>query len=57
MNMYSKAVDYIQEYIAATDSVFEDGGLPGVETSLEYAMKVLKSHQDYDGRNPECKKI
>lgn len=50
-NAYTRAVDFIWEYVQATDSVFEDGDLPGIESGLEYAMKVLKSHQDYDGKN------
>lgn len=51
-NKYTQAVDLIEQYIEATDTVFEDGNLPGIEGKLAYALRVLKSHQDYDGFNP-----
>jgi hypothetical protein len=51
LNQYSKAVQFLQQYLDATNNVFEDQDLPQIETQLEYAMKILRSHQDYDGPN------
>jgi hypothetical protein len=51
MNQFTKAVNYLSEYVDATDNVFEDGTLPNIETGVAYALKILRSHQDYDGPN------
>ena len=56
-NAYTAAVDFIQDYADATSNVFEDQDLPGIESKLEYALIVLKSHQDYDGANPQVRKV
>ena len=56
MNLYTKAVDFVDDYVKATNNVFEEGNLPNIETGLEYALKILKSHQDYDGSNPDFNK-
>lgn len=52
MNQFTKAVNFLTEYVAATDNVFSDGDLPNIETGVAYAIRILKSHQDYDGQNP-----
>lgn len=56
-NTYTQAVDFIQDYADATDNVFEDNDLPGIESKLEYALLVLKSHQDYEGSNPPVRSV
>lgn len=53
-NNYTKAVDYLQQYVEATEKVQED--LPGVQSSLEYAIFILKSNESYEGSNPNLPK-
>jgi len=52
-NTYTRAVDYLdtilQGFIEAAE--LNQMSLPNIESGLEFAMKVLKSHQDYDGKN------
>lgn len=47
MNQYQAAVNLIEEYIVATDTVFEDGDLNDVEGKLHLALKVLKEQEAY----------
>ena len=49
-NNYTKAVDYLEQYVRATEVIQED--LPGVQSSLEHALMILKSNIDYEGQNP-----
>lgn len=51
MNQYTKAVNFIQDYVNATNNVFEEGNLPNIETGLEYALKILRANEAYDGPN------
>ena len=51
MNLYTRAVQFLEEYVKATESVFDEGNLPNIETGVEHALKILKAHQDYDGPN------
>jgi hypothetical protein len=50
LNPYTQAVNVLQEYLDATDSVFDDGDLPGIETKLAYAMLILRQQAQYDGK-------
>jgi hypothetical protein len=47
LNTYTKAVKFIEEYLKATNTVFEDQDLPNIETGLEFAIGILKKHDDY----------
>jgi len=50
MNNYKSAVDLIEEYVVATDCVFEDGDLKGTEEKLHLALKLLKEEPAYGQR-------
>jgi hypothetical protein len=50
LNQYTKAVKFIQDYVDATNNVFEQGNLPAIETGLEYALKILREQEGYDER-------
>lgn len=54
-NRYTRAVDYLTEILAAYGEACELNqlSLPNIESGIDHALRILKSHQDYDGRNPE----
>lgn len=54
MNDYTKAVDLIAQYFyEITPHIWREGEFPTMENKYEYALKILQSHQDYAGKNPE----
>ena len=50
MNLYTKAVQYIQDYITNTEPVLTEGTktFPEIKTQLDFAMEVLKSNAFYE---------
>lgn len=53
-NHYTQAVDLVCQFLEEiTPHIWKDGTFPTMESKYEAAMRILRSHQDYDGKNPE----
>ncbi|MGL4336101.1 MAG: hypothetical protein ACRCST_04340 [Turicibacter sp.] len=49
MSNYKQAVDLLEDYLEATQPIQND--FPGMETNLQYAIKILKMNPQYGDFN------
>jgi len=51
LNLYTQAVNYIEEYLDLTKPFLNEGEqqFPEVEGKLEYCLKLLKKNDEYQG--------
>lgn len=54
MNKYTKAVNYLEDYLELVSPLLNEGELqfPEIESKLEYCIKMLKSNPFYEGELP-----
>lgn len=48
-NNYKQAVDFIEDYIKALDSVLDNPDLTGIESKIKFALTILKAQYQYNG--------
>ena len=51
MNLYTQAVDYIENYLNVTKPLLNEGDqqFPEVEGKLEFCVRLLKKNEEYQG--------
>lgn len=47
MNLYKKAVDFLEDYIECTEAIYNQPSLEGMESRLQFAIKILKEQDQY----------
>ena len=55
MNLFTQVVNYIEQYVETTKPLLNEGEVqfPEIEGKLEFCVRTLKDHPDYQGNKPK----